>query len=172
MILILEALQIIFCYLCEMIALYLMYFFFLFNCTFCLCILIKIQMRCGQWECVHLFLSGLDENTWKSKCLPHTNSLSVSVCERDHVQRSVFLYLDLLLLSLSSCCWGRIQVETCAHTQGSVWLRFSLVHTPTHTQQHTHSLRSSLADSGLKASILLGNTLMVWSVSGVKMAGA
>lgn len=52
----------------------------------------------------------------------------------------------------------------------SLWLQLSLTHTYTHTHRSTHS--SALADSGLKASILLGNTLMVWSVSGVKMAGA
>lgn len=39
----------------------------------------------------------------------------------------------------------------------SLWLWLSLSHTHTHTSTHS----SALADSGLKASILLGNTLMV-----------
>ena len=85
-------------------------------------------------------------------------------------RKSGLHFLDLLLLSLSRC-WGRIQVETCAHIH-RLCVALALIRSLTHTLTHTRTHRGNLADSGLKASILLGNTLMVWSVSGVKMAGA
>lgn len=57
-----------------------------------------------------------------------------------HVQKSFlhFLYfLDLLLLSLSRC-WGRIQVETCAHIH-TLCVALALTRSLIHTHEHTHT---------------------------------
>lgn len=97
---------------------------------------------------------------------------NTSVCRTSHTVSVIVFILSHVVIYRSLVyiySWCHCQVAggefrwRRAHIHKWVLFWFSLL---------THTHRDSLADSGLKASILLGNTLMVWSVGGVKMAGA
>lgn len=102
------------------------------------CFLIKIQMRCGQWEYVHfLFLSGLDANTWKSVSSLYKQPFCVCVWERSCTE----VCFPLPGLTVVVLVVMLLRENPGGDTQGSVWLWFSLAHR--HTATHTLTQKQS-----------------------------